>query len=345
MTELTDVTQNGLSQLLDTFPLATEIIIDNGNHRLVTPPRLLMDSLHPQPSAQLHVRIHLKSGPADLPRLTQVYPRLRAFDHVVIYTMTIGKGCHIDWDPSVWARMISPGTTTLAAWPPKSTGPPKEPTVIPFCIIYNRDVFAMTIKQSIDLENLSKHLEQRRQMGWGDIKRWDVGVPNFSALPRFLSDNPKITHLKIRRSGPLPINIGGLLTLDWSPLRRTDQIPCHGLEDLTMRIDFSNPCVGDINHRIRELIESKDHSPVFGLKTLSIEVKSGPIGKKAIASLPPYSQIARLLVRLYGHHFELKIERVEVDAIEGPFIECLRSQLVKEVELQQAKVRRRMELA
>jgi hypothetical protein len=330
VTEIKDVSHhNGLSQLLDTFPLATEIIVGNGNHRLVTPPRLLVDPSHPQPSAELHVKVLLKSGAADLPLLIRVYPKLRAFDCVVVYTITIGSDCRIDWDLSMWGRMVIPGKTALASWPPEDGTPLAQSIVIPFCVIHDREIHSMTIKQSIDLETLSKHLEQRRQMGWGDIKRWDVRVTSFSALPQFLSLNRQVTELTIRRSGALPINIAGFLTLDWSPLRRTIQNPHHGLEDLTIRLDFSRACAGNIGHRIRTIMESGNRSPVFGLKTLVLLIETGTVAKKAIASLPPYSQIAKLFVGIYGHHFELKIEMAEVGAVEGPFIECLRSQLVK----------------
>jgi hypothetical protein len=344
VTEIKDVSHHSiLSQLLDTFPLAIEIIIGKGNHRLVTPPRLLVDPSHPQPSAELHVKVLLKSGAADLPLLIRMYPKLRAFDCVVIYTITIGSDCQIDWDLSVWGRMIIPGKTALASWPPMDGTTPAQSTVVPFCVIHDREIHSMTIKQSIDLETLSQHLEQRRQMGWGDIKRWDVRVTSFSALPQFLSLNRQVTELTIRRSGALPINIAGFLTLDWSPLRRTVQTPHHGLEILTVRLDFSRACVGNIGHRIRTIMESGNRSPVSGLKTLVLVIETGTVAKKATASLPPYSQIAKLFVGIYGHHFELKIEMAEVGAFEGPFIECLRSQLVKEVELQQEKARRRME--
>jgi hypothetical protein len=346
VTEIKDVSHhNGLSQLLDTFPLATEIIVGNGDHRLMTYPRLLVHPPHPKPAALLYVKIHLKSVLNDLPALMRVYPKLRAFDCRVFYAVTIGSGYKIDWDLSAWGRMIFPGTTALAPWPPKNGRTSLVPALIPFCVIHDREIHSMTIKQSIDLETLSKHLEQRRQMGWEEIKRWDVRVASFSALPQFLSLNRQITELMIRRSGALPINIAGFLTLDWSPLRRTIQNPHHGLEDLTIRLDFSRTCVGNIGHRIRTIMESGNRSPVFGLKTLVLLIETGTVAKKAIASLPPYSQIAKLFVHIYGHHFELKIEMAEVGAVEGPFIECLRSQLVKEVELQQEKDRRRMEFA
>jgi len=346
VTEIKDISHhNGLSQLLDTFPLAIEIIVGDGTHRLVTPPRLLVDASHPQPSAELHVKVLLKWSPADLSLLIRVYPKLRAFDCVVIYTITIGRHCQIDWDLSMWGRMVIPGKTTLASWPPKDGTTPAQTTVIPFCVIHDREIHSMTIRQSIDLETLSKHLEQRRQMGWGDIKRWNVRVTSFSALPQFMSLNRQVTELTIRRSGALPINIAGILTLDWMPVRRTIQTPHHGLKVLTIHLDISRACVGNIGDRIRTIMESGNPSPVFGLKTLVLLIETGTVAKKAIASLPPYSQIAKLFVRIYGHHFELKIEMAEVGAVEGPFIECLRSQLVKEVEIQQRKERRRLKLA
>ena len=343
MTEIKNVSHhNGLSQLLDTFPLATEIVVGNGDHRLVTPPRLLIDPSHPQPSAELHVKIHIR-GPADFSRLTRVYPKLRAFDCAVIYAVTIGSDCQIDWDLSVWGRMVIPGKTALASWPPNHGITPAQSTVIPFCVIHDREIFSMAIRQSIDLETLSKHLEQRRQMGWGEIPRWEMQVTIFSALPRFLFHNRQITHFKIEKARPLPINIGGFLTLDWSALRRTTCVPCHGLKDLTIRIDFNKACVSNISDRIRGIIDSPDQFPVLGLKRLVILIEPGTVGKKAIASLPPYSQIAKLLVRLYGHRFELKIQKADADAAGGPFLTCLRSQLVKEVELQQEQETRRME--
>jgi len=223
--------------------------------------------------------------------------------------------------------------------------PTMESISVPFCVVGDREIASMTIDQSIDLEMLSKHLEQRRQLGWRDIKKWDVRVTSFSALPQFLSLNRQVTELMIRRSGALPINIAGILTLDWMLVRRTIQTPHHGLKVLTIRLDISGACVGNIGDRIRTIMESGNPSPVFGLKTLVLLIETGTVAKKAIASLPPYSQIAKLFVRIYGHHFELKIEMAEVGAVEGPFIECLRSQLVKEVEIQQRKERRRLELA
>jgi hypothetical protein len=335
---------NGLSQLLDTFPLATEIIVGNGDLRLVTPPRLLINPSHPQPCAELHVKVHVEPGPHDFPRLIQTYLNLRAFDCAVVYTVTIGSGCQINWDLTVWGSSISLGITRLTSWRPTDsrTGKPR-PT--PFSAIHDRDIVSMTIDQSIDLEILSKHLEQRRHMGWGEIKRWSVRPTTYSNIPRFLLQNRGITHLKIERDQPFPISIGGFLTIDWSPLRRTSQAPHHALRDLTIRLDFNKACVGNIGHRIRTIMESGNRFPVFRLKTLILLIETGTVAKKAIASLPPYPQIAKLFVCIYGHHFELKIEMAEVGAVEGPFIECLRSQLVKEVELQQEKERRRMEIA
>jgi hypothetical protein len=340
VTEIKDVSEHdGLSQLLETFPLATEIIVGNGDLRLVTPPRLLIDPSHPQPPAELHLMVHLKSGPADFPQLTRGYPNLRAFDCVVVYTVTIGSGCRVNWDLAVWGSSIGLGisATMLASLraPPTRAG---EPTPTPFCAIHDRDIVSMTIDQFLDLETLSRHLEQRRQMGWGEIRRWDVRA-TYSTMPRFLLQNRHITHFKIQRDRSFPISIGGFLTIDWSPLRRTSLAPHHALNDLTIRLDFSKACVGNIGHRIRTIMESGIRSPVFGLKTLVLLIETGTVGKKAVATLPPI----RRFVRIYGHHFELKIEMAEVGAVEGPFIECLRSQLVKEVELQQEKERRRME--
>lgn len=338
MTGIKDVCQHtGLSQLLDTFPLATEIIVGNGDHRLATPSRLLVDPSHPQPSAELHVKVDLKSH-ADSTMHTRTPPKLQAFDCVLILTVVIGSGCQIDWGLAVWGRLVVLGRSILEKWP-AILRTPKWRT-LPFCMIGHREIASMTIDQPVVLDMLSEHLEQRRQLGWGEIKRWELQVTSYSTLPRFLSQNRHITHLEIERMRTFPISIGGFLTIDWSPLRRTTRTPRHDLKVLTIRVDFSNEWVGNISDRIRDIIEPRDQFPVFGLRTLVLLIVTDSVGRKAMASLPPYSQIAKLLVHIYGHHFELEIEGAEVDAFECPFTECLKSQLVKEVKLRQEEVAR-----
>ena len=58
--------------------------------------------------------------------------------------------------------------------------------------------------------------------------------------------------------------------------------------------------------------------------------------------MPPCSQIARLLVKMYGHVFELEMEMTDSDEPGGPFMECIRDQLIKEIGYRQGRERQRM---
>jgi len=102
-----DTYHDGFSQLLDAFPLVSEITVGAGDYQLVTPPRLLTDNPSPKPTAELHVKLRLSSDPSDSLELKRFCPKLRAFNCLVRYIVNIGPSRQIDWDLSVWGRMIS----------------------------------------------------------------------------------------------------------------------------------------------------------------------------------------------------------------------------------------------
>ena len=168
----------------------------------------------------------------------------------------------------------------------------------------------------------------------GKIEAFSLCITTYSALPRFLLQNRRINSLELRRQRPALMNFGGLLTLDWSQLRRTGESPHHGLKRLSISIDLSKPCVDNIAFQLREILRSANQSPIFDLETFVLRVKPGTVGRRAITSLPPYSQVAALLVQLAGRSFELKI-KMDAGASETTLLAGLRSQLVQEVRLQQ----------
>lgn len=159
-----------LSKILDTFPLATEIVVGKGDYRLVTPPRLLTDSPynHQTRPTQLHVKASLKSG-NDIALLERAGPNFRCD---IVYEINIGPDCQIDWDLSLWCSTWTARTSTFIG-----------PRTLLFDRIYHREILNMTIDQPIDLDILSTHLERRRQLGRGEIK---IGICEWSLAQYYL---------------------------------------------------------------------------------------------------------------------------------------------------------------
>jgi hypothetical protein len=336
-----------LSAILDAFPLVTKITWTPG-FKLTTPPRYLVDAPQSSDTATLHLVLNLDRS-LKLGRQRQAKlllpstPKLRAFGCVAAYTVEISADCPIDWDLSYWGRRVIPGSKPyLPAWGDRRTTDGLTGADVPFCLIYNRIISSMIIELNIHLDILSQHLEQRRQLGYEDIPVWTIRTDSLSGLPRFLFQNPYITSLTFIKIQPLPITVGAFLCLDWSVFRRKGRDPpC--LRHLHVVIDFSKPCVADIEDRIEEITKSTVSFPsVFKLDTLTIELEPEKVGSKAIESLPGFSQIAKVLVYLGGDHFELKIKPSD-ENIQDPTGSYLRSQLVKEVKRRQDKERRRRE--
>lgn len=326
----------GFSELLHTFPLVNNITVGDPECRLNTGPRLLLDSATNNTSATLHIHLSLTGDWPKPAALDRINIKLRGFRCEVDYSVHISASYPIDWDLSTWGRLIIPGSTKLRLRP---TGTAEYPRDIPFCAIYNRPIRSMIIDEVIDLGLLSQHLEQRRQMGWEEVKEWDVCVTSLSHLPKFLGLNRHTVTIKVKKSEDLPFNIGGFLCLDWSAMRRTPEE--HRLQHLEVTLDFSKPCTTDIEARLRRNIEAhQSHAPFFDLKTLTIRLSNDDIGIKSFTALPPFSQIAKLLVQLGGAGYQLNIERMPEDWLpcdyeDWPIRCCIRSQLMKEVKLRQ----------
>jgi hypothetical protein len=331
-----------LSAILDAFPLVTKITSARG-FKLTTPPRYLVDAPQSSNTATLHLSLNLMPGRQTHRLGLTPAPKLRAFACVVAYAVKIGVDCQIDWDLSCWGRRIIPGPKPcLPAWGDRRTTDRQITAYPPYCTMYNRIISSMVIELNIDLDTLSQHLEQRRQLGYEGIPVWTIRTDSLSGLPRFLFQNPYITSLTIIKIQPLPITVGAFLCLDWSVFRRNARDPpC--LRHLHVVIDFSKPCVADIEDRIEEITKhTVSLPPVFTLDTITIELEPEQVGPKAIESLPGFSQIAKVLVYLGGDHFELKIKPSDGN-IQDPTGSYLRSQLVKEVKRRQDKEKRRRE--
>jgi hypothetical protein len=332
----------GFTELLDILPLVNEIIANKGKHRLVTPPRLL--NAHPtsRPTATFRVTISTRLPEENSSPFAPIYLTLRDYECDVVYTVHVMNGCSIDWDLSKWDRL---GTSRSTPPLPSSTGASDKPHGVPFYAVSSRNIVSMSTGRPVDLDVLSRHLKQRKQLGWGDIKEWNLSVGSISALPKFLFENRQITSIKVKKREPLPIHIGGFLCLDWSVLRRLGET--HGLQHLELTIDFSKPCVKDIDARLKRIINSHNpFRPLFNLKTFTIRLTEYIHVEPAISTLPPFSQVAKLLVQLIGYDCQCTVEFDEEEADSEDvwnlaFRHSLRSQLIKEVRVRQEKEQRK----
>ena len=331
----------GFQELLDMFPLVNEIIVNDGKHRLTTPPRLLDVRTSSRPTATFHISISTRMPKEHSSPFESVFVTLRDYESSVVYAVHVSENCPIDWDLSKWDRLGTSRSTPSMPWDKQSLH-----RDVPFCAVSSRNIYSMTIDHNVDLDVLSRHLKQRQRIGWKAIKEWDLSVGSISALPTFLVQNRQIESIKIKKSETLPISIGGFLCLDWFVMRSIEET--HGLQHLECTINFSKSCVADIEARLDNIIETYEaSSPVFTLNTFTIRLTDDDIlGKPGISALPPFSKIAQLLVQLIGYECHLLVEFDEedeegVDFRDLAFRNCLRSQLVKEVKARQKEERRR----
>ena len=116
----------GSTELLDMFPLVNEIIVNNGKHRLTTPPRLLDVRTTSRPTATFHISISTRKPKQHSSPFEPVYVSLRDYESSVMYAVYVD--CPIDWDSSRWDRLGTSRSTPSMPWDKQSLN--RE---VPFC--------------------------------------------------------------------------------------------------------------------------------------------------------------------------------------------------------------------
>lgn len=325
----------GFSELLDMFPLVNEITLRDDD-RLVTPPRFLDTRPTQKPSAVFYVTVVAHGNEAGLSPFGPMYLTLRNYNVNVVYTVYVADDCSVDWDLSTWERL---GTSRSPLLLPGITRSSQVNREVPFSLICNRNIRYMSILHPVDLDVLSQHLKQRQRMGWEDIKEWDFPVISLSAFPKFLHQNRQVTRIVIRETARQPISINGFLCLDWSIFKGNN-------EDLAIRhldceININHPCDPEIEARLEKVIDTLNPlAPLLPLESFTFRLTMYNFAD--ISTFPPFSQIAKLLVRLTGYKCRIVVEFDDrADHDDRSFRDSVRSQLIKEVEARQSKEVRR----